>query len=77
MPIRKLAGVTAYTPEQLTCMIEAYEAACDVLGVARTESAAAEAVAVKILEFARSGEFDRDRLRDYAVHALRRDDAAG
>ena len=71
MPIRKLAGVTAYSPEQLTCLIAAYDGACAALGVARTDAAEAEAVALKVLEFAGMGEFDPDRLRDYVVHAMR------
>ena len=73
MPIRKLAAAAAYTPEQLTCVIDAYESACDVLRVARDDPAAAEPVALKVLEYAATGEFDPERLRDYAVHALRRD----
>lgn len=76
MPIRKLAAA-AYTPEQLTSMIHAYESACAALGVARAEHAAAEAVALKILECAGTGEFDPDRLRDYSVRALRRDNGRG
>ena len=58
MPIRKLAAAAAYTPEQLTSMIHAYESACAALGIARTEHALAEAVALKILECAGTGEFD-------------------
>ena len=73
----KLAGVTAYSPEQLTCLIAAYDGACAALGVARTDAAEAEAIALKVLEFARMGEFDPDRLRDYVVHAMRPGDASG
>jgi len=74
MPIRTLAAAAAYTPEQLTSLIHAYESACAALGIARSELAAAEAVALKILEYAGTGELDPDRLRDCAVHALRRHD---
>lgn len=76
MPIRKLAAAAAYTPEQLTSLIHAYESACATLGIARTELAAAEAVALKILECAGTGEIDPDRLRDYTVRALRRRDGS-
>ena len=71
MPIRKLAAAAAYTPEQLTCVIDAYESACHALGVTRHDAAAAEGIAVKVLEYAATGEFDPERLRDYVVHALR------
>jgi len=71
MPIRRLAGPSAYSPEQITILISAHEAACAALGVMPANSVNAEAVALKILEYAAEGEFDPDRLCDYAVHALR------
>jgi hypothetical protein len=71
---RRPAG---YSPEQITILISAHEAACAVLGVRQTESVKAEAVALQILEHAAKGEFDPDRLRDYAVHALRDDRTLG
>ena len=77
MPIRKLAGVTAYSPEQLTCLIAAYDGACAALGVARSDAAEAEAIALKVLEFAHMAEFDPDRLRDQVVHAMRSGDTSG
>jgi hypothetical protein len=71
MPIRKLATPTAYSPEQITVLISAHKAACTALGVEPADSMYAEAVALKILEYAAKGEFDLDRLRDHAVTALR------
>ena len=73
MAIRELATYAAYSPEQIAILISAYGAACAALGVSQTESVKAEAVALKILEHAAKGEFDPDRLCDYAVHALRDD----
>ena len=72
MPIRKLANSAVYSPEQITVLISAQEAACAALGVAIAASQEAEAIALKILEHAAQGEFDPDRLRDHAVQALRR-----
>jgi hypothetical protein len=71
MSIRKLAGPSAYSPEQIEVLISAHEAACAALGVAPANSVRAESVALKVLEYAAKGEFDPDRLCDYAVHALR------
>jgi hypothetical protein len=71
MPIRKLAAPAAYTPEELVHLTAAFDAACQVLGVSRTQTVEAERVAMKILQCAQLGERDPDRLRDYAVHALR------
>jgi hypothetical protein len=71
MPIRKLAMPSAYSPEQITILISAHKAACTVLGVEPADSVYAEAVALKILEYAAKGEFDPDSLCDYAVRALR------
>ena len=74
MPIRKLAASAAYSPEQVTMLGKAYEAACVALGIDGGDRPAAEAVATTILQFAAKGELDPDRLRDYAVHALRLSD---
>jgi hypothetical protein len=71
MPIRRLAISAAYSPEQITMLISAHEGACAALGISFAQSARAEAVALKVLECAAKGEFDPDRLRDYAIHALR------
>jgi hypothetical protein len=76
MPIRRLAATAAYSPEQVAILGRAFEAACVALGVNREDRSAAEAVATQILEYAAKGEFDPDRLKDYAVHALRGDDSA-
>ena len=71
MPIRKLAGPSVYSPEQITLLISAHKAACGALGVEETDAVYIEAVALKILECAAQGELDPDRLCNYAVHALR------
>jgi hypothetical protein len=71
MPIRKLAKSATYSPEQITVLISAHEAACAALGVTLSGSQDAEAIALKILEHAAQGELDPDRLRDHAVQALR------
>jgi hypothetical protein len=71
MPIRRLATPAAYSPEQIERLVGAHTSACAALGVEQADTVHAEAVARKILECAAKGEFDSDRLRDYAVHALR------
>lgn len=73
MPIRKLATSATYSPEQVTVLIGAHEAACMALGITPASSREAEAVALKILELAARGELDPARLRDHAVQALRRE----
>lgn len=77
MPIRILATSAAYSPEQVTILISAYEAACADLGVLSEDRTAAEAVAAKILECAARGEFDPDHLRDYAVRKLKEGGSSG
>jgi hypothetical protein len=74
MPIRKLATTAAYSPDQVTILVSACEAARVALGIDREDRSAAEAVATKILEYAAKGEFDPDRLKNHAIHALRGDD---
>ena len=71
MPIRRLATPSAYSPEQITILIGAHKAACAALGAEQADTVYAEAVALKILECAAKLDFDSDRIRDYAVHALR------
>ena len=73
MPIRRLATPAAYSPEQITALIGAHKAACAALGVEPSDTVYAEAVALKILECAVKGEFDSNRLCDYAVRALQAD----
>ena len=71
MPIRKLAAHAAYSPEQITILVSAHQAACAALGVEPADAVYVEAVARKILEHTAQGEFDPDRLRDHAVRAFR------
>jgi hypothetical protein len=71
MPIRRLATPAAYSPEQITILIDAHKAACAALAVEPADTMYSEAVALKILECAAQGEFASDRLCDYAVQAFR------
>ena len=71
MPIRRLATPAAYSPEQIVILIDAHRAACAALAVEPADTMYSEAVALKILECAATGDFNSDRLCDYAVRALR------
>jgi len=59
---------SAFEPEQIACMRAAYEDAMDVLK--RTDVRLSELVAKQIIEVARTGERDPDRLRDKALTVL-------
>ena len=50
-----------YTPEQIQAMHRAYDLTCDSLGVSGAADRTAEIVADKIIQLARSQEFDPER----------------
>ena len=66
--IHHLREFSSFEPEQIACMRAAYEDAMDVLK--RTDVRLSELVAKQIIEVARTGERDPDRLRDKALTVL-------
>ncbi len=76
MPIRKFldgqADGEAFDPETIARMSEALTGACRSLGLAERDDPATRLVAQKILELARGGEHDAQRLEAAALAALKR-----
>ena len=70
MPIYRLLQNTTFTPEQAAAVTAAYDDALLSLNLADRTDKLTEIIAGKIIECARTGEFDRIRLRDCALEAL-------
>jgi len=72
MPIRLLLEHDhAFTPEDVKVLIEAFEEALLALKLADREDRLTMTVAKLIIEFAKEGERDPNRLRDLVVKTLR------
>jgi hypothetical protein len=56
-----------FGPEATRAMSVAFDRVCRSLGVSYTANGAREAIATKIIELARRGECDPDRLRDRVI----------
>lgn len=61
-----------FDPETVKAMMTAFDKACDALRLARTHDKATEALARKIVEQARTGERDPDKLCEMTLRALAR-----
>jgi hypothetical protein len=61
----------AFTPEDVKVLIEAFEEALRALKLADREDRLTMTVAKLIIEFAKEGERDPNRLRDLVVKTLR------
>jgi hypothetical protein len=70
MPIDRLVKEAAFDPEDVQAIVAAYEAALARLGLKDRSDPAAEMVARKIVEIARDGERDPERLSDRVVKSL-------
>jgi hypothetical protein len=71
MPIRLLLEHDhAFTPEDVKVLIEAFEEALGALKLADREDRLTMTVAKLIIEFAKEGERDPNRLRDLVVRTL-------
>jgi hypothetical protein len=71
MPIRLLLEHDhAFTPEDVKVLIEAFEEALGALKLADREDRLTMTVAKLIIEFAKEGERDPNRLRDLVVKTL-------
>ena len=73
MPVRlilKHHDGHAFGPNEITILMAAFEDALRVLGLTNRDDAATMIVAKRIIEFAKQGERDSDRLRDAVVASL-------
>ena len=71
MPIVRLLEYEAFSPADISVIIEAFESAVSVLQLTdRADSLTIERVAKKIIECAQTGECDPIRLRSYAIKSL-------
>jgi hypothetical protein len=71
MPIDRIVKEAAFDPEEVQAIIAAYETALARLGLKDRSDPVAEMVARKIVEIARDGERDPQRLSDLVVKSLR------
>lgn len=62
MAIHRLLQNSAFGPEEIDCMVRAYEASVRALRTTDQSGAGAEAVAKKIIEIAQTGERDPVKL---------------
>ena len=68
MPIYELIRQeAAFSPEDISAITKAFEAVLQGLGLINRSDPVAETVARKIIELARMGERDPDRLRDQVL----------
>jgi hypothetical protein len=56
-----------FRPKQIEEMYAAYERACAAMGLKSKATVASDRVAVKIVDLARAGEFDADKLTDLVL----------
>ena len=70
MPIDRIVKQAAFDPEDVQAIVAAYETALARLGLKDRSDPAAEMVARKIVEVARDGERDPQRLSDLVVKSL-------
>jgi len=62
----------AFDPQAVKAMMAAFDRACDALGLERTHDAVTETLAKTIVEQARAGERDPDKLCAMTLAALKR-----
>ena len=63
-----LTNQSAFEPEVTRAMAFAFEDTCRALGVAETNERERDVIATRIVELARRGERDAQRLRDRVLH---------
>jgi len=59
---------SVFDPEATQAMSAAFDATCNALGVPDANSREREVIATRIIELARRGERNADRLRDRVIH---------
>ncbi len=71
MPIIRILQYEAFSPEDISVIIAAFESAVSVLRLTdRDDPKTVERVAKEIIQCAQTGERDPIRLRSYAIKAL-------
>jgi hypothetical protein len=70
MPIDRLLQSTAFSPEEIREILYAYEGVLAQLHLADRTDPATELVAKQVLECAKDGTIERQRLRDCALAAF-------
>jgi hypothetical protein len=71
MPIKRMLDSAAFDPAAITALTNAYEAACSALRLNDRTDPLAEVVAKKIIEHARRGERDPNRLREVVLKEVK------
>jgi hypothetical protein len=71
MPIQKFLDGHAFDPEAIQSMSEALTGARRALGLVDRDDPATRLVAIKIIELARNGERNAERLQAAALRAIR------
>jgi hypothetical protein len=66
----KATGEAAFPPEVIDAMSWAFDEVCERLAIQETADAPREMVALRIVELARKGERDPERLRDKALKSI-------
>ena len=72
MPITRLLQTSTFEPEQIKALVEAYESVLAALNLVDRTDPLTELVARAIIECAKTGEFDRSKLRTCALAAIMR-----
>ena len=70
MVVRRLLEGSAFGPEAIDYMAQAYEAALAKLGLANCDDAATRLIAEKIIEVVQTGERDPVRISERAIGEL-------
>jgi hypothetical protein len=71
VPIRPFIGDASFTPEQVMALNDAFNSALAELNLTDRQDPLAEIAAKKIIEIARGGERDPERLRELALNDIR------
>ena len=72
MPIRQLLEGSMFEPEDVDALVKAFEAACAELQLAKLDDPFRQLVAEKVIECARSGERDPERLCKKVLSVIKR-----
>jgi hypothetical protein len=67
---RNIPAEPAFPPEVIDAMSSAFDEVCERLAIPETADAPREMVAFRIVELARKGERDPERLRDEALRTI-------
>ena len=70
MPINRLLHATAFKPEQVKDLVSVYEGVLAELNLVDRNDPLTELIAKTIVDCAKAGEFDRQKLQDCALAAL-------